>query len=393
MDAQRIADLVRAMRVRVPLDAAALLAREAPEMIAAVLAELEPDHLRDLLPHLPDHARAHAGRVLADGAVEVPEWIDDLTEPGYVALVESATVQDAIDALRGAEDARAITYLFVNDAGGRLVGLIVIRDLLLAQPQQPLRDVMLADPFRLQRGMPLDAAIQAALRRHYPVYPVVDEQDRLVGIVRGWRLFEHQTIEITAQSGQMVGVDKAERIHTGFWQSFRMRHPWLQINLLTAFGAALIVGVFEDTIARVVVLAAFLPVLAGQSGNTGSQALAITLRGVTLGDLEGHPVMRLLRKEVLLGAVNGLLVGVVAAVAMYAYAITTQAPGAPMLALAILLAMVGSCAASGMFGVLVPMTLRRCGADPAVASGIFLTTFTDVIGMGLMLLLASWLVG
>src|SRR5690606_19717936 len=145
--------------------------------------------------------------------------------------------------------------------------------------------------------------------------------------------FERQAIEITAQSGQMVGVDKDERIYTGFWEAFRKRHPWLQVNLLTAFTAAFVVGMFEDTITRIVALAAFLPVLAGQSGNTGCQALAITLRGLTLGDMDDVPVMRVLRKEALLGAFNGLLVGAVAAAAMWIYAAQTGAAGAPQLAL------------------------------------------------------------
>jgi magnesium transporter len=171
-----------------------------------------------------------------------------------------------------------------------------------------------------------------------------------------------------------------------------MRHPWLQLNLLTAFLAAVVVGSFEDTIAQVVALAAFLPVLAGQSGNTGCQALAITLRGMTLGELRDYPIRRLLRKEVLLGALNGALVGIPAAIAMYAYAASTDAAQPALLGVVIFVAMIGACIGSGIFGVVVPLTLKRVGADPATASSIFLTTFTDVIGMGLMLFLATLLV-
>jgi magnesium transporter len=301
-------------------------------------------------------------------------------------------VQDAIEYLRASGDARQITYLYTTDADDRLSGLVVIRDLLLATPDQPLTEVMLADPFALDADMETGDAIKAAVHRHYPVYPVVDGERRLVGLVRGWRLFERQAIEITAQSGQMVGVDKDERVHTSLWSAFRMRHPWLQLNLLTAFAAAFVVGSFEDTITRVVALAAFLPVLAGQSGNTGCQALAITLRGLTLGDFDDRSVGSLLRKEALLGALNGLLVGLVAGAAMWFYAAQTGAPDASWLALTIVVAMTGACTGSGIFGVLVPLTLRRFGADPATASSIFLTTFTDVLGMGLMLLLATLLV-
>jgi magnesium transporter len=251
---------------------------------------------------------------------------------------------------------------------------------------------MLPDPFSFTEDEPTSDAIKAAVHRHYPVYPVIDAEGRAVGIVRGWRLFEQQAIEITAQSGQMVGVDKEERVTSTLWTSFRKRHPWLQINLLTAFLAGGVVSLFDDTIARVVTLAAFLPVLAGQSGNTGCQALAITLRGLTLGDLEKFPVGRLLGKELLLGAINGLLTGAVAGGVMWFSAAQSGSPQAPILGLVILLAMTGACMTSGFFGVMTPLTLRRLGADPATASSIFLTTGTDIAGMGLMLTLATLLV-
>jgi magnesium transporter len=141
-----------------------------------------------------------------------------------------------------------------------------------------------------------------------------------------------------------------------------------------------------------VALAVFLPVLAGQSGNTGCQALAITLRGLTLGELAEIPISRLLRKEVLLGAMNGFFVGLIAAGAMWVYAGMTGADQPVLLALVVLIAMIGACMGSGVFGIIVPLTLRRFGADPAMASSIFLTTFTDILGMGLMLLLATSIV-
>ena len=122
--------------------------------------------------------------------------------------------------------------------------------------------------------------MKQVLDRHYPVYPVVRRTtDRLLGLVRGQAMFEAQAFEITAQAGSMVGVEKEERLGTPWQRSFKIRHPWLQLNLLTAFLAAAVVGIFQDTIDRLVILALFLPVLAGQSGNTGCQALAVTLRG------------------------------------------------------------------------------------------------------------------
>ncbi|MCX7305206.1 MAG: magnesium transporter [Hyphomicrobiales bacterium] len=384
-----IAGLVRAVRARVPLDGAQLLARETPERIAAIFAELPQvfvDHIRAYLP--PDLQAKVKGPL---GSLE-ENTVREMMEPALAVLAQTTTVQQAIDFLRGHETPRLITYLYVTDAAERLTGLIVIRDLLLADPAEPLRDIMLPAPYALTVDMDLAEADRAAIHRHYPVYPVVDADMHVIGIVRGWRLFERQAIEISAQSGQMVGVHKEERLYTGIWTAFKMRHGWLQVNLLTAFAAGFVVSLFEGTIAQIVTLAAFLPILAGQSGNTGCQALAITLRGITLGDLNHFPVRKLIRKELVLGALNGVLTGAVAGLAMIWSSGGFHSADGPILGLVILLAMTGACMASGLFGVLVPLTLRRLGTDPCTASSIFLTTGTDIAGMGLMLALATILV-
>jgi magnesium transporter len=217
----------------------------------------------------------------------------------------------------------------------------------------------------------------------------VDESEKLVGLVYGWQLFESVASEISAQTGTMVGLDREERISTPILKAFKMRHPWLQVNLMTAFAAAFVVAIFEETIAQIVVLAVFLPVLAGQSGNTGCQALAITLRGLTLGEVGDYPVIKLLRKELVLGALNGFSVGLIAALGMWFYAAGSGMESPFALGVVILIAMTGACMGSGVFGVMVPLTLRRLGTDPAMSSSIFLTTMTDVVGMGLMLALAT----
>jgi magnesium transporter len=169
----------------------------------------------------------------------------------------------------------------------------------------------------------------------------------------------------------------------------KSRHPWLQLNLLTAFIAGAVVTFFQATIDEVVILAAFLPVLAGQSGNTGCQALAVSLRGLTLGDFKKGSERRLILKEGLLGLLNGALVGLTAGIGMYFLAASQSHPQALPLAAIVLLAMTGSCAISGISGALVPLVLQRSGADPATASAIFLTTATDVASMGLLLSLAT----
>ena len=172
-------------------------------------------------------------------------------------------------------------------------------------------------------------------------------------------------------------------------QSLRFRQPWLQLNLLTAFAAAAVVAFFQGTIDRLVVLAVFLPVLAGQSGNTGCQSMAVTIRGMTLGELTAERARAVVGKELLLGVLNGALVGLSAGAAMYVYAARQDNPAALSLAAVVFASMVIACAVSGVSGTLVPRALQRLGADPATASSIFLTTATDVVSMGTLLALAT----
>jgi magnesium transporter len=318
-----------------------------------------------------------------------PDTVGRLMDEPVGLFDGATTVSRAIELLRELVKQQFVTYLYIVDQHSRLEGLVVMRDLLLAQPEQRLSEIMLQQPFSLKGSTKLMDAMHEVLTKHFPVYPVVDDNGILIGLVRGYRLFEAQAIEISAQAGSMVGVEKEERISTPWPRSFRSRHPWLQLNLLTAFVAGAVVNFFQGTIDQLVILASFLPVLAGQSGNTGCQALAVTLRGMTLGELDRSKMMRVVTKEALLGMLNGTLVGVSAGVGMYLLATSQNNPNALALSLIVVVAMIGSCCISGLSGAVVPLALRKLGADPATASSIFLTTATDVASMGLLLSLAT----
>ena len=315
--------------------------------------------------------------------------VADLMKPPIGVFTGDMTVAETVEQLRDLTRAALITYCYVTDEAGRLEGVVTMRDLLLAAPEARLSDLMIRDPFALQEAMPLADALKTALSRHYPVYPVCDGDRMLKGLIRGDELFAEQAIEISAQPGQMVGIEKEERFGTPFSRSLKLRHPWLQINLLTAFLAAAVVGLFESTIDRLVVLAVFLPVMAGQTGNTGLQALAVALRGITLGELTPEMSGRLMVKETMLGFLNGLLVGVTAGLGMLIYAWTKGEAEPWMLGFTVLVAMVGSCTIAGFAGALIPLVLKRFGADPATASGIFLTTASDIASMGMFLAFAT----
>jgi magnesium transporter len=355
---------------------------------AEILAEMAPERRDAVLAKAP--------------AADVEQWRLNLSYPSgtigrlmsrpHALFPPDLTVGRAIEALREIVKSVFITYGYVVDGEGRLRGVLVMRDLMLADRDATLEQVMLRDPFWLAPHLPQVDAMRAVLGRHYPVYPVCDAEGRLVGLVRGSTLFEQQAIELTAQAGTMVGVEKEERLATPWKRSFRSRHPWLQLNLLTAFVAAAVVGTFEDTIDRVVVLAVFLPVLAGQSGNTGCQALAVALRAMTLGELKRGKERAAVMKEALLGVLNGVFVGLTAGAGMFFYANGKGNDRALVLGLVVLVAMTAACLISGIAGVLIPVTLKRLGADPATASSIFLTTATDVASMGIFLALATALV-
>ena len=320
------------------------------------------------------------------------ETIGRLMDAPLAVFPETTTIAAATGTLRSLVARAFVTYLWVVDEKERFTGVVVMREMLLGRPEQTLGDIMIRNPFSFLPETPVVDAMKAAVTKHFPVYPVCDADGRLLGTVRGTVLFEAQAFELSAQAGSMVGVEKEERLSTHWGQSLKFRHPWLQLNLLTAFVAAAVVGMFEGTLEKIVLLAVFLPVLAGQSGNTGCQALAVTLRGMTLGELTPAKARALIRKEALLGLCNGALVGLSAGGGMLVYALLQKNQYAWMLAFITWLAMVGSCVVSGIAGALVPLTLKRLGADPATASSIFLTTATDVVSMGTFLGLATLLI-
>ncbi len=366
--------------------------------VAQLLACMPPARANDLLAAMNPERR---GAVMAAAPVGT-DWNDAqryaegtvgrLLEDPPAAFVTGTRVAVAIEALRDVVKQRLVTYLWVVDASQKLLGVVAFRDLLYADREVSLDDIMIRSPFALRPAMTLVDAMREVVTRHYPVYPVCEEDGRLVGQVRGQVLFEQQAFEISAQAGSMVGVDTEERLATPLLRSFRFRNPWLLVNLLTVFVAAAVVGYFEDTINRVVVLAVFLPVLGGQSGNLGCQALAVMLRGMTLGELRATKIASLLTKEAVLGAMNGLVTGGLAGLAMWWVVSRDGGDNGVVLGLITMAAMSLSCMVAGLSGAAIPLILKRVGADPATASSIFLTTMTDVVSMGSFLGLVTWLV-
>ena len=381
-----------------PAEAADILERYPDALVAEVLQQINPSVASDIIPELDPERRTSMFAVAPSAVTQ--QWSRNLTfaedsigrlmEPTPAIFHPHETVRQATQRVREIAQRVMLTYLFVLDHTGRIAGVVTMRDLVVSEDDDAtLESLMLRDVFALKAATPLDEAMRLVVHRHYPVYPVTDDAGLLIGQVRGSAMFEEQAFEFSAQPGRMVGVAEEERLLTPWSRSLKFRHPWLQLNLVTAFAAAGVVGIFQQTLDEMVILALFLPVLAGQSGNTGCQALAVTLRGLTLGELKPGTERALVSKEALLGLLNGALVGLTAGAGMYVVARSQGNGDALGLAGIVALAMTASCVVSGIAGALIPLTLRRLGADPATASSIFLTTATDVASMGLFLGLAT----
>jgi magnesium transporter len=340
-----------------PALAAALVARLDDEQRGARLAALEPAlaaELTELASYPPDVAGS-------------------LMDPRVTSFRPDATARDALSRIRALKN-RAIHDVFLVDEEGRLAGSVGLQDLALAETGARLEELAQPAPPRVQALAPQDELAAIAEDRRLTSLPVVDVADRLVGVIRHADLLRATQRDATADIQTMVGVSKEERALSGMWFSVRKRLPWLQINLATAFLAAAVVGLFEGTIARFTALAVLLPVVAGQSGNTGAQALAVTMRGLALREIRVRHWFRIGRKELAVGAINGVAVAPVTALGVYVW---SRSLG---LAAVIGVSMVFSMLIAGLAGASVPMALVLLRQDPAAASSIVLTTITDVMG-------------
>lgn len=366
--------------------AAGLLAHLNSSLTKAILGELSAGRCRMIAAAAPPEL-ARAWQL----GGEYPEnSVGNLMLPPVGEISEAMTVPEAIEEVRRLALREPITYLYPVDASGRLTGVVVLRDLFLATPDTLLAKIMIRPPFFLRPDMTLLEAMKAVVSRHYPVYPVCGDDDRLLGLVRGHALFEKQAFVISAQSGTMVGVRSQERISTSFLDSLRYRHPWLQLNLFLSLLAAIVVAYYKEAIEKLVVLAIFSPLVTAQARNSGAQTMAIVLRALSTGEWKDGDSWRVIGKEVALALLNGLSVGAVAGAIMFWQ--SRASPHRWLLAMVMLASMGAACAISAVFGILTPLVLRRLGADPALAAGILLSTVAGILGALIFFALAqAWI--
>jgi len=350
--------------------AAALLSRfdhDKQEQIFSLMEKSVIKELRDQL-HYPEHV---AGRIM---------------DTRIIAFNEHISVEDALNQLRN-QKLEALHHLFLLNDDMQLHGQVDIQRLALANGKQKLSSIALPVSVYAQALDPKDEVVEKVQKYQVDTVPVIDANHHLVGIIHGRSLMDTLQQDITADLQTMVGASKDERALSSAWFAVKKRQPWLQINLLTAFLAAAVVGMFEDTIAKYTALAILLPIAAGQSGNTGAQALAVTMRGLTLREITVRHWLQVTLKEAGAAVINGLAIAFTCGVGIYLWSHSVG------LGLIIALAMVSSMTIAAIAGAMVPMVLKRLGQDPALSSSIILTTITDIAGFMSFLGIATLLSG
>ncbi len=349
---------------------------------AALLGRFDSKVREQFLSGLPE-ARAAELQELMQYPEDTAGYLMDTR---VVAFNRNATVDDVLAQLKN-QKVSALHDLFLLDDDQHLCGQLDIQRVALAEGSQTLASISIPVKAYVSPMDPKEDVVAALDKYRIVVLPVVDLDMRLVGTIHENAIIDAVKEDIATDMQTMVGVSKDERALSSSIFAVRKRLPWLQINLLTAFLAAAVVGIFEDTIAQYTALAILLPIAAGQSGNTGAQALAVTMRGLTLREITVRHWGRVMRKEAGAGLINGIAIAITCGLGVYVW---SQSTG---LALIIALAMISSMVIAGVSGALVPIVLKKLGQDPAQSSSIILTTVTDIAGFMSFLGIATLLSG
>jgi magnesium transporter len=406
LEAAPVEEIVQLMRLQTAEHGARILARISTALAASVLSRLkaaeggrilaamDPTDAALLLRSLDRTEReallssldTQLSRELAELMAYPEGSAGRLMQPRPTGTPAHRSARQALERLRRVR-ARDVSVLVVTDDNGRLVGLANLADVVQADPDTPLGDIVQRAPVRVHALTPREEIVDLFSRYRLQVLPVVDVENRLLGVIHQSNVIQAAQEEAAADLQAMVGASREERALSSPLFAMRKRLPWLNINLLTAFLAASVVGLFENTIAQFTALAVLLPVVAGQSGNTGAQALVVIMRGLALREIRIRHWQRVVAKEALAGALNGVAVALVTSLGVLVW---SRSAG---LALVIGVAMVLSMVLAGIAGAAIPLILTRLRQDPAQSASIILTTITDVVGFFSFLGLATLMSG
>ena len=371
-------------------DAAEVAARLNPEELARILSKMESDEAADLLGDIAPDQAAEA-LLTTDDAEEIRPLLkhEDSTAGGLMTSIDvllhrDITAAEAIAHLRTVSpDSETLYYLYVVDNDMRLVGGVSLRQLVLALPDTRISDLM--DPEVIHTDAATDKEDVARMMTRYDLIsmPVVDDTGHLLGVITHDDLVDVLEAEATEDIYRLGGLPQDQVAGATVPSALRNRLPWLVLNLGTAMASALVLSLFQNTIAQAAVLAAFFPIVAGVSGSAGTQTLTVIVRGLALGEILPSKGLRELLRELLIGVANGIVIGLLVTVIALVW------KKAPVLGVIVGAATLLNMICAGIAGVLVPLGINRLKIDPALASPVLVTTVTDLLGYLIYLGLAT----
>ena len=348
--------------------AATLLDLTSDAFLHRITLQLEPQFLASVLMHLSqasrERIRTHIPEKTENQIRELLEYPQDsigrIMTSDFLSFSKDALARDAISKIRSLARKRIpSSYAYVVDDDSHLLGVLNMRDLMIASPQQPLESITQKEVFSLHCFTDIQDAANELSKRRYFAAPVVDSENHILGIIKAERLIKGVQDESAQDIQLMFGVSADERPFSTLIFSLKKRLVWLNINLVTAFMAAAVVALFEGIIAKITILAVFLPVVAGQGGNAGAQSLAVVMRGIVMREIPKNRTLALILKEGRLGALNGAIIGMITAIVAWLWV------GNPYLGLVIGLGMLVNLFFSGLSGAAIPLLMKRIGLDPA----------------------------
>lgn len=370
----------------------ALLSHFSEKRKGQLISEMSSDELVDLLGALDeDDQNSILTKMNLEDANEVKELLayDSETAGGimateFIAIKESFTVNETIEFLRSmAPTSETPYYIYVTDESDILKGVVPLREIIISEPTTLIKDIMIENIISVPVDMDQEEVALVFDKYGFMVVPVVDQDGIILGIVTVDDVMEIMKDEHTEDMFRLAGLDEEEKISGSVSGAIKSRLPWLLVNLVTAILAAATVSLFENTIAQIVALATFMPIVAGMGGNAGTQTLTMIIRGIALGELSYENEKEILRKEILIGLINGLCLGIIVALLGYFWV------GSLVFGFVIGLAMFLNLVVATISGYYVPVILKKIGIDPALASAVFVTTVTDVLGFFFFLGLAT----
>jgi magnesium transporter len=397
LDAQSAADLLEELE---DPEAAEVAAQMPPETLADVLDEMEPDEAADVLGDLPPEQAASALAQMEDADEVLPllahpdDTAGGLMTSAFYALRRQTTAQIAIDFLRTQHpDGETPYYLYVVDRFQKLIGVVGLRDLIVAEPQATIESIMKREVVSVPVGTDQEEVAQLMKKYSLLALPVVDADGRLVGVIHSTDIVNVVEEEATEDLQKIGGSEAFDEPYMliSFWRMIRKRAGWLVILFLSEMLTATAMGFFEMEIARAVVLALFVPLIISSGGNSGSQAATLVIRAMALGEVRLRDWWRVMRREVLSGLTLGAILGSIGflRIAAWNFAFGTYGPYWPLIGLTVGLSLIGIVLWGTLAGSMLPLFLRRIGIDPATSSAPFVATLVDVTGLVIYFSVAS----